>query len=65
MFKHLLVPTDGSPVSERAITSAMQLAKKIGAQVTGFHVVPEFHVFTYQTEMLEDTRERFAEADKA
>jgi nucleotide-binding universal stress UspA family protein len=65
MFKHLLVPTDGSPVSERAITSAMQLAKKIGAQVTSFHVVPEFHVFTYQTEMLEDTRERFAEADKA
>jgi nucleotide-binding universal stress UspA family protein len=65
MFKHLLVPTDGSPISERAIKSSVQLAKEIGAKVTGFHVIPEFHVFTYQIEMLEDTRERFAEDAKA
>jgi nucleotide-binding universal stress UspA family protein len=65
MFKHLLVPTDGSATSERAIRSAVQLAKKTGAKVTGFHVIPEFHVFTYQTEMLEDTREQFVEDAKA
>jgi nucleotide-binding universal stress UspA family protein len=65
MFKHLLVPTDGSAISERAIKSAVQLAKKTGAKVTGFHVIPEFHIFTYQTEMLEDTREQFAQDAKA
>ena len=59
MFTHLLLPTDGSPASEAAIQQSIELAKAIHAKVTGLHVIPEFHVFTYQTEMLEDTREQF------
>ena len=59
MFKHILLPTDGSAASEEAIRKGIQFAKEIGAQVTGFHVTPEFHIFTYQAEMLEDTREEF------
>jgi nucleotide-binding universal stress UspA family protein len=59
MFKHLLVPTDGSRLSEVAIHKAIEFAKGINAKVTGFHVIPEFHVFTYRTEMLEDTKEEF------
>ena len=59
MFKHLLLPTDGSPASEAAIQKSIALAKEVHARVTGLHVIPEFHVFTYQTEMLEDTREQF------
>ena len=59
MFKHLLLPTDGSQLSEVAIYKAIDFAKSINARVTGFHVIPEFHVFTYRTEMLEDTREEF------
>ena len=59
MFKHLLLPTDGSPASEAAIQKSLALAKEVHARVTGLHVIPEFHVFTYQTEMLEDTREQF------
>lgn len=59
MFTHLLLPTDGSPASEAAIQQSIQLAKDLHAKVTGLHVIPEFHVFTYQTEMLEDTREQF------
>lgn len=65
MFTHILVPTDGSPASERAAQHAVQLAKEIGAKVTGFHAVPEFHVFTYQTTMLEDTQEQFIKDCKA
>jgi nucleotide-binding universal stress UspA family protein len=60
MFKHLLLPTDGSQLSEAAIHKGVQLAKSINAKVTGIHVVPEFHLFTYRTEMLEDTKEQFA-----
>jgi len=60
MFKHVLVPTDGSPLSETAIRMAVLLAKSVNAKVTGFHVVPEYHVLTLQTEMLADTEERFA-----
>lgn len=59
MFKHLLLPTDGSAASEDAIRKCMLFAREIGAKVTGVHVMPEFHIFTYQAEMLEDTRDEF------
>ena len=65
MFKHVLLPTDGSPQSESAIQQGIELAKETHARVTGIHVVPEFHVFTYQPDMLEDTREQYAKDSQA
>lgn len=59
MFKHLLLPTDGSPLSERAVLEGLRLARGFRARVTGIHVVPEFHVLTYHVDMLEDTRDEF------
>lgn len=56
MFKHLLLPTDGSAASELAIAQAMTLAKDCGARVTGLHVIQPFHVFAYDVEMIEDTK---------
>jgi nucleotide-binding universal stress UspA family protein len=61
MFQHILIPTDGSAASESAILEAIAFAKGSGAKVTGLHVVPEFHLFTYQPEMLEDTRQQYAQ----
>ena len=49
MFTHLRLPTDGFPASEAAIGRGIELAKEVQAKVTGLHVIPEFHVFTYQT----------------
>jgi nucleotide-binding universal stress UspA family protein len=40
MFKHLLVPIDGSDVSERAVDTSIALAKQLGATITGFVVEP-------------------------
>ncbi|CAN7759936.1 universal stress protein [Variovorax sp. LjRoot84] len=60
MFKHLLLPTDGSPSSNDAVMKGIQLAKSAQARVTGIYVMPEFHVLTYRTEMLEDTKQEFA-----
>jgi len=65
MFKHVLLPTDGSKLSEDAIHLGLQLAKTINAKVTGFHVMPEFHVFTHKTQMLEDTKSEFVRDSKA
>lgn len=65
MFKHILLPTDGSELSEAAIQKGVQLAKSINAKVTGFHVILPFHVFTFQTEMLEDTKEQYEKDSKA
>ena len=41
MFEHLLVPIDGSDLSERAIAASLELAGKLGATVTGFVVEPD------------------------
>ena len=65
MFKHILLPTDGSELSEGSIRKGIQFAKSIGARVTGFYAMPEFHIITYRTEMLEDTKEEFAKDSKA
>ena len=65
MYKHLLLPTDGSTISAAAIQTSITFAKGINAKVTGITVTPEYQVFTYQTEMLEDTRQKFAKDSKA
>jgi len=59
MFKHILVPTDGSVLSEAAIQMAVALAAVHEAKVTGFHVMPEFHILAYGVETLIDTEEQF------
>lgn len=65
MFKQILVPTDGSAASEDAVRKSVEFAKETGAQVIGFHSIPEFHIFTYQTDMLEDTREQYRKDSEA
>ena len=34
MFKHILVPTDGSALSQEAVTRAISFAKEAGARIT-------------------------------
>lgn len=43
MFKNILVPTDGSPLSKNAAKKAVALAKATGARITAFHVAPAYH----------------------
>ena len=65
MFKHLLLPTDGSALSEAAILKGVQFAKSISARVTGFSVIPEPHYFFYETEIPAKVREQSAQQYKA
>jgi nucleotide-binding universal stress UspA family protein len=46
MFKHILLPTDGSVLSETAIKKGVAFAKEISAKVRGLTVTKPFHVFT-------------------
>ncbi len=41
MFKHILVPTDGSELSTRAATAAVAFAKSIGARITAYCAIEE------------------------
>lgn len=41
MFKHLLVPTDGSPLSQDSVARAVSFAKEAGARITLLYAEPE------------------------
>ena len=40
MFKHILIPTDGSKLSSEAAEAGVRLAKALGARVTGLFAAP-------------------------
>lgn len=44
MYKHILVPTDGSSRSERATAAGIELAKALGARVSGLYVTDPTYV---------------------
>jgi nucleotide-binding universal stress UspA family protein len=56
MYTNILIPTDGSELAVKAaVRHGIALAQKIGARVTGLTVLPPFHTFTTDTQMIEDT----------
>jgi nucleotide-binding universal stress UspA family protein len=61
MFKHVLVPTDGSPLSEAAARNAVQFAKSISARLTAVTVSMPFHVFSTDAVMVTDTESVYVE----
>jgi len=40
MYKHILIPTDGSDLSRAAAVNGVKLAKALGAKVTAFFAAP-------------------------
>ena len=42
MYKHILVPTDGSALSDKAVEAAIKLAKLAGARITAFHAIEPY-----------------------
>lgn len=64
MFKHLLVPTDGSQLSDAAVGRAVTFAKEAGARVTFFYAQPDFPMPIYGEGALIDptTPEQFAKS---
>jgi nucleotide-binding universal stress UspA family protein len=59
MFKHLLIPTDGTVTSDAAIRQGLLMARETSARVTALHVVQPFHVMAYGIEMIEETRDSY------
>jgi nucleotide-binding universal stress UspA family protein len=63
MFKHILVPTDGSQLSTDTVKRAIAFAKETGARVTFFFAKPDYPVAFYGEGALIDptTPDKFAE----
>mgnify|MGYP003331639530 CR=1 FL=1 len=57
MYRHILIPTDGSALAMTAVKQGLDFAKAIGATVTLLTVHEPFHVFTLETDMLTDSPE--------
>ena len=63
MFKHILIPTDGSELSRATASRAVSFAKEAGARVTVFYAKPEYPIAYFGEGALIDptTPEKFAE----
>jgi nucleotide-binding universal stress UspA family protein len=64
MFKHILLPTDGSELSAAAIKQGVRFAKSIGAKVTGLCVMQQQHPFFYEMEIPTEALEQVAKRCK-
>jgi len=65
MFKNILIPTDGSELSQRAVRIAVDLAKLHQARITGVHVIPDYHLLiAYEGAFDPVTEERIEEEAK-
>lgn len=65
MYKRILLPTDGSELSERAVLAGVAFASETGAEVVGMTAVPDFHTITANADMLESTEDEYIAASGA
>lgn len=65
MFRHILIPTDGSPLSASALDKGMRFARDAGAKVTVIAVTEPFHVLSTNVRQIEGTQEVYERQVKA
>ena len=56
MFKHILVPTDGSPLSQEAVERAIAFAREASARITFFHAEQRFPAMCVDMGAISDPR---------
>jgi nucleotide-binding universal stress UspA family protein len=59
MFKHILIPTDGSELSQLAIQNGVQFAKDAHAKITGLTVTKPFHYSGHDSLQVNDSVEQY------
>ncbi|MDR3213222.1 MAG: universal stress protein [Azoarcus sp.] len=66
MFKHILVPTDGSSLSDTVVARSIAFAREVNANITFFYSQPDFPMPIYGEGALIDptTPEQFAQSSR-
>jgi nucleotide-binding universal stress UspA family protein len=59
MYKHILIATDGSELSQKALRQGIALARPFGAGVTALTVSPTFHNLALDPVMVAATPEHY------
>lgn len=62
MYKHILIPTDGSDLSEKALREGIDLALSVKAKVTLFTASPPFNAFAAEASVGDDSRVAYTAA---
>jgi nucleotide-binding universal stress UspA family protein len=65
LFKHILIPTDGSALAAKAIKAGVKLAQALGARVSGVYVVQPYLAPVYSEPALYMTGAVLADYEKA
>ncbi|WP_332878467.1 universal stress protein [Massilia sp. S19_KUP03_FR1] len=60
MYQRILIPTNGSDASLRAIHAGIALAKMLHAEVVALSVAPEFHLLSLAPSQVEPPADAFA-----
>ena len=61
MFKHILIPTDGTDLSRKAVIYGVQLAKTVGARVTAITLMEPYQVASMDAVLVAETVEEHDE----
>jgi nucleotide-binding universal stress UspA family protein len=64
MFKHILIPTDGSDLASQAVDKGLAMAASLGAAVTIVTVTEPFHILSTDAMQVESSRASY-DADAA
>ena len=65
MFKHILLPTDGSDLSTRAVRAGINLAKSVAARVTVVHATTPFDASQMLTQQMKELARELEERAKS
>jgi len=65
VYKHILIPTDGSPLSETAVRQGIALARAVSARVTALTVSIPFHSISLDPVMVSDTPAQYEKDSQA
>ena len=65
MYKNILIPTDGSPLSRKAAANGLKLANLVGAKVTGFYAAPPATPLEHARDIEEAAAEYLSVIDEA
>jgi nucleotide-binding universal stress UspA family protein len=59
MYKNILIPTDGSDLSKKAVQYGVLLAKSTGAKVTSLTVITPSQLFLLEPDVITETPEEY------